>query len=657
MVLLVFIVDLTNRPSRSIWLEAGRESHQQLLQPLPSGSPTRELPVAGSTAGGGVRALEQDARSVTDGSGAAVRQAPRAVAPPRADEVIGAYRRQFEQHLDCALEYRPGNVPRARHGAWSAWMGARGPSRARLDRFFAKLIRGEKVQLYFLGESVTRGSGASHECNRCTDAQGNPPPFRSVHNWVNRSLVGGPIPSECVPTHSKDPYMSCSRIDGVGSCPDNTTVCFPRNSWRCLMVHWLQHAFPGQVEFRISAKPMLFMASCFARSLTNIDLVIHEYAVNGGGRMLCLQERILRAALLGALEPAVLVLLWVPKHYRPPPPETQMVQVQEGLRSLGAHYNLPTLRMTEAFAAQCPPGVGWCYERNESLGGAGFLHSDMYHPNEDGHSFFAAHVIDLLERSLSDVRRFGAPRRPVEPPRLPRPLHDMNGGLDDSAEGGVNLCLSVDEMQKLAAVNNGWEVVTEVTKANVKRLPALQTDGQGSSIEWTLDVRGVIWLIVTYMQSYAGFATLDLQCISGCSCRLHANQASADVNGVGPNSATVQAHVAAGRNLINATNDQARTSEPQWRIVDLSNQTEKCVVRASTVSPGKFKLMLLSLIRVGGLGDTSEETQRKNTRQALQCFGVHDYQSPRGHGMIKPGERIKFDHLVLDETTTYTKDY
>jgi len=552
----------------------------------------------------------------------------------------------------CALQWRPALVPRIAPSNRTAWLGASGAQRQRLDRFFAKLLRGEKVVLYFIGESVTRGSGATHTCITCRGADGAIPKDESVHDWVNRSRVGT-YPPSCAVADGADPYKRCSRVDGSGdTCPSNSSVCFPRNAWRCYMVHWLEAAFPGQVEFRISAKPLLFMASCFARSLAHVDIVVHEYAVNGGGRMLCLQERIIRAALLGAMQPAVLMLLWLPKHYRPAPPDTIMTQVQAGLRALGEHYGLPTLVMTDAFRRQCKPGEAWCYTRDTALGGEGFLHADMYHPNADGHAFFAAHIIEQLERSLGEVlsRAVRVPTH-VEA-TLPKPLHELNRGLDNSAEGGKNLCLPVEEMEALATASNGWSVVTEVTKANVKRLPALQSEGAGSSIEWDLDVRGVLWLIVTYMQSYAGFGAIDVQCVSGCSCRLHDRQASADVDGVDADAASLRS--VDGHNVINATNVLAKTSEPQWRILTMSEQSRACKVRISTTSAGKFKLMLLSLIRVGNLDEG--QTSTEDAQAALLCFGVQDSQS-RGHGMIRTGERLKWDHFTLDESTTYTKNH
>jgi len=556
----------------------------------------------------------------------------------------------------CALQWRPARVPRIVPSAFTAWLGAEGAQRARLDRFFAKLLRGEKVTLYFLGESVTRGSGATHECDTCTGADGTKPPDTSVHRWVNRTLVGGSAPPSCALDEARDPYKRCSRVAGHDFCPNNTQVCFPRNSWRCLMVHWLERAFPGQVEFRISAKPLLFMASCFARSLANIDLIVHEYAVNGGGRMLCLQERILRAALLGARQPAVLMLLWLPKHYKPSPPETIMTQVQAGLRALGEHYHIPTLVMTDAFKANCPPeqrtATTWCYVRNMTMGGEGYLHADMYHPNQDGHAFFAAHVIQQLERSMGEVmaRKVHVPTHlPLE---LPKSLHELNRGLDSTGEGGKNLCLAVEEMEGLSTRNSGWKVVTEVTKTNVKRLPALQSEKVGDYIEWTLDVRGVLWLIATYMQSYAGFGAIDIECVSGCKCKLHERQASADVDGIGADVTGLRS--VGGHNYINATNPLAKTSEPQWRILTLSEQTDKCTVRVTAASAGKFKLMLLSLIRVGNVEEG--QTSTEDAQAALYCFGVQDSAS-RGHGMIRTGERLKWDHFTLDESSSYTKDH
>jgi hypothetical protein len=562
---------------------------------------------------------------------------------------------QSDDAARCALQWRPGLVPRIAPSNRTAWLGSQGAQRQRLDRFFAKLLRGERVTVYFLGESVTRGSGADHTCVTCRDEEGHEPPPRSVHTWVNRSLIGGTHPPSCeLGSAREDPYRQCSRVEGAADCPLNTTVCFPRNAWRCYMVHWLERAFPGQIDFRISAKPLLFMASCFARSLAKVDLVVHEYAVNGGGRMLCLQERIIRAALMGAQQPAVLMLLWLPKHYKPPPPETIMTQVQAGLRALGVHYQIPTLVMTRAFELACPPHATerWCYKRDLALGGKGFLHADMYHPNADGHSFFAAHILELLERSLSEVVAHAVSVTGHASAPLPKPLHELNRGLDSTAEGGKNLCLPVEEMEQLSTRNTGWQVVTEVTKANVKRLPALQSDAVGASIEWELDVRGVLWLIVTFMQSYAGFGAIDVQCLRGCSCRLHERQASADVDGVGAEATGLLS--IGGHNYINATNARARTSEPQWRILTLSDQSQRCTVRVTTSAEGKFKLMLLSLIRVGNLDEA--QTSTKDAQAALLCFGVQDSAS-RGHGMIRTGERLKWDHFTLDESDSYTKDH
>ena len=363
---------------------------------------------------------------------------------------------------ECALRWRPGITPRLRpppNATESAWARADGAPRARLDAFFAKLLRGESVTVYFLGESVTRGTGATHSCLTCTDrvATANAARAAQRHDWINQSLVdGGTAGAQYAAVRSRaappaaaaaaaaagarcptvelpaaDPYQSCtggaprgeappttffSQSSAAGAqlaCASRSRTCFPRNSWRCLLIHWLQHAFPGQATMRTSAKPLLFMAACFGASLGGVDLVVHEYAVNGGGRMLCLQERVLRAALAGPERPAVLMLLWVPKHFKPAPPHSTLTDVQANLAALGAHYDLPTLHMQRAFSAPCerhlpgvdPTGASWCYARDGARHGEeGMLHGDMYHPNVDGHAFFAAHILELLERSARAAR-------------------------------------------------------------------------------------------------------------------------------------------------------------------------------------------------------------------------------------------------------------
>mmetsp|Transcript_1659 Transcript_1659/g.4148 ORF Transcript_1659/g.4148 Transcript_1659/m.4148 type:complete len:360 (-) Transcript_1659:33-1112(-) len=221
----------------------------------------------------------------------------------------------------CDLAWRPGLAAFAPRGAaqLAAWLSAElgSPGLARLERFFEKLHRGERVTVYFLGDSVTRGSGAGHHCATCS---GRP---TDLHPWLNAS--SGPAGEGCTgfnasATRGGDTYAHCARVGSNrlhecrGSGPDaseahtspNSTAaelgeaalwCYPRNSWRCLVVHWLQHAWPGQVKVVISSKPLLFMAACFGRALGGTDLILHEQAVNGGGRMLCLQERILHAAL------------------------------------------------------------------------------------------------------------------------------------------------------------------------------------------------------------------------------------------------------------------------------------------------------------------------------------------------------------------------
>lgn len=269
--------------------------------------------------------------------------APASAAPLRATKVGS----------ECALRWRPGITPRLRPPAnlsASAWTDAGpGPGLDRLVAFFAKLLRGESVTVYFLGESVTRGTGASHACLTCADA---PPRAGQRHDWINQTLVdagsagaqyaragnrdigagsGGDAEEGACPAaelQGADPYQSCTgaasglavsaaanaptvrrrlassaastsagarasrrRLAPISACERAARVCFPRNSWRCLLLHFLAHAFPGQVRMRTSAKPLLFMASCFGGTLAGVDLVVHEYAVNGGGRMLCLQVR------------------------------------------------------------------------------------------------------------------------------------------------------------------------------------------------------------------------------------------------------------------------------------------------------------------------------------------------------------------------------
>jgi hypothetical protein len=109
-----------------------------------------------------------------------------------------------------------------------------------------------------------------------------------------------------------------------------------------------------------------------------------------------------------------------------------------------------------------------------------------------------------------------------------------------------------------------------------------------------------------------------------------------------------------GHNYINATNPKAKTSEPQWRILTLRDQSAACVVRVTASSAGKFKLMLLSLIRTGHVDE--KQTSTDDAKTALACFGVRDGSS-RGHGMIRTGEKLPMDAFTLDETSAYTKNH
>lgn len=589
---------------------------------------------------------------------------------------------------DCALAYRPGIVPRLRpplNASESAWERATGASRARLDAFFAKLLRGETVTVYFLGESITRGTGANHGCLTCADAR----PLPDLrHEWIRpeRVAAGGSggqyagTAAGCARMPERnDPYKPCLASRSAG-CDQ---VCFPRNSWRCLTISWLLAVFPGQVRMRTSAKPLIFMASCFAAALTDVDLVVHEYAVNGGGRMLCLQERVLRAALMGAKRPAVLELLWVPKHFTPS--ESMLNRVQHNLADLGRHYDLPTLHMQRALSAPCAryaPGAhpttgSWCYGRNASRGGPdeGLLHGDMYHSNVDGHAFFAAHVIELLERSAAAAKALGGEAAAATAGggaaalrnALPAGLHALNRGLDSSGEGGSNLCLGVEQMGALARRNDGWSLSEERNSDGVKRLPALQAEALGAHIVWPIDLRGVAWLVVTYMQSYAGFGAVDVACVGGCECRMHTGrQVSPDVDASEQLIETGGgAQIAGVSNLINATSAGTKTSEPQWRIFDVvrADAAGGCELRMRTVAAGKFKLLLVSLIAITKPDDpnAAQLVRSSNTgaqgRDALQCFGVHD--SPtgtrHGHGMVSIGANIQLDALSLDDSRYWTR--
>lgn len=565
----------------------------------------------------------------------------------------------------CDLHWRPGltaHVP-VRGEQPSAWLSAHQGSRSllRLERVFDKLLRGERVTVYFLGDSVTRGSGAAPECYSCetTPAPALAHPWmlpaetvaRGCEGYNGRLERGGDVYAHCgtrerARLHAHD----CpARPVGLDASEPGTTAessaaelsvaarqCYPRNSWRCLVVQWFEHAFPGQVRTVISSKPLLFMAACFGRALGGVDLLLHEQAVNGGGRMLCLQERIMHAAL-ARRSLAVLMLLWLPKTYHPTGGLAVLRKAQDGLRELGAHYAIPTLAMTIAFAERCAAGESWCYDRehgvaDSSKGAAGTLHADLNHPNEGGHAWLAAHTIALLDTTAERVaarfraaRHAGAPRppRPPLPPRaLPEPLYEVNGGLGAAAQRGGDggegeegvhayddggICVDVSEMLATARANSGWAVRTEITKSKVARLPALQADARGAAVEWALDARGADWLIVTYMQSYKDFGAIELRCVSGCACTPH------DAPG---------APVA----LINATDPTVRFSEPQWKLLDISRPSAECVVRATSVSPLKFKLMLLSLIRVRSVDEDARasggaDDLRRRT-ESLRCFGV-----------------------------------
>lgn len=402
----------------------------------------------------------------------------------------------------------------------------------------------------------------------------------------------------------------------------------------------------------------------------------------------------LRAALAGPEWPAVLLLLWTPKHFRPADgAPTTLQEVQANLGALGAHYQLPTLHMQRAFAAPCagyapgadPTPAGWCYRRNGSRHGEeGMLHGDMYHPNNDGHAFFAAHILELLERAALLARAAADAPAPRGPLRLPAARHALNSGLgsDGGGAGGragtdgeASNCLDVEAMASSASVNRGWAVVEEANSAGVKRLPALQATAANATIAWTVDLRGVAWMAVTYMQSYAGFAAADVVCANGCECLLHGGtQESADVDAAAPEQLAAATPGGGGsgggdggaRNRINATSGRTRTSEPQWRIFDVRATGEgagagACELRVRTVSPGKFKLMLISLIRVAPASDpAAAELVRQSTtgsvgRAALACFGVHDAASHHGHGMVAVSDRISLDTLALDDSRYWTR--
>ncbi|KAG8461975.1 hypothetical protein KFE25_013994 [Diacronema lutheri] len=591
----------------------------------------------------------------TDAPAAASLQPPPLRAPPTA---------RPELPTDCDLAWRPGlaaHVPRG--DEMRAWLSAEPGSAplARLEGVLEKLLRGEEVTVYFLGDSVTRGSGAHHGCLTCNASA---PP--TLHPWLNASSARGPQASggacasfdaaasrggnphtACVPPVRRERASACRVRTGARASNTSSAAarsaeltagaaqCYPRNSWRCLLVQWLEHAFPGQVRVHISSKPLLFMAACFGRALGGVDLILHEQAVNGGGRMLCLQERILHAALARRKQLAVLMLLWLPKTYHPTRASAVLRGAQDGLARLASHYSVPTLAMTRAFAARCAPGEAWCYDKahgtaDSARGAAGSLHADLNHPNDGGHAFLAAHLLALLERTAARTRARvvsergggddggygGAPRasapRALEPPPLPAPLYPVNLGLGAHSRDDGGLCVDVGEMATSAVRNSGWTVRVEMAASKVARLPALQADAAGAEIEWQLDVRGADWLIVTYMQSYAGFGAVRLSCGPGCGCR--------------PNAAP-ESNIA----LINATDPAARFSEPQWALLDLSRHSAECRVRATSVSPLKFKLMLLSLIRVRppGVADTdadsvasASEAERKRRGDALNCFGA-----------------------------------
>jgi hypothetical protein len=151
-------------------------------------------------------------------------------------------------------------------------------------------------------------------------------------------------------------------------------------------------------------------------------------------------------------------------------------------------------------------------------------------------------------------------------------------------------------------------------------------------------VRGADFLIVTYMQSYAGFGALELRCVQGCDCALHDSGTSAGAGmrggdgggGGGGGGAARRPH---GASVINATDPAARFSEPQWSLLDLSQHSAACVLRATSLSSAKFKLMLISLVRArpagvpdgGGAaaGDAQAVAAERARREAaLKCFGV-----------------------------------
>lgn len=314
----------------------------------------------------------------------------------------------------CDLAYRPGLASYVRDfGAMvsPAWVNVGGSLQTRrLELFLDKLARGDHVVVYFMGDSVTRGSGATHTCwtRRC---QGDEP---KLHPW----LAERPVPRPGCGHHqaASDPHEPCTVRPYDPACANSSDLagthlhCHPRNCWRCLVTAWFERVFPGQVKTVVASKPLLFMAACFSRALENVDLLLHEQAVNAGGKMSCLQERILHTALL---RPAlgVVMVLWIPKAFNSRRPDTSQVR----LRTLADHYGVPALVMSIAFERECAPAEHWCYDKYhgthiQSRGIAGTLHADTHHPNDAGHGYLAGHLLSLFHSVSYRVRRRrGAP--------------------------------------------------------------------------------------------------------------------------------------------------------------------------------------------------------------------------------------------------------
>ena len=109
---------------------------------------------------------------------------------------------------------------------------------AALERPMRKLLRGESIPVFFMGESVTRGEGASHGLANSS--------CRGAHSAASAAGLAG---TECA---FSLPPAEAGEVE-----------TFRCNEWVCLVMSWFAHHFPGQVEWTRSESVTQRDAECY----------------------------------------------------------------------------------------------------------------------------------------------------------------------------------------------------------------------------------------------------------------------------------------------------------------------------------------------------------------------------------------------------------